>query len=419
MTDLRLTDFRLLATGMSLSWLGNGFQTIALAVAVLISGGSAGDLGLVMACSVLAMLACTLFGGVWADRVQPQRVMVASDAVRVVTTAAIAVMFASGSYQLPLLCALAAVSAGAGAFFEPAMTALRPMLVDVARRQHANATLSLLQTSCRVVGPALGGLVVAQFGASTGFAVNAASFVASGAAALLIRARTVRVPGEGMLRELGAGWREIRQRDWLLSGVLAATVYHVANGILLVLVPVLAIERLGGAQAAGFIAAAEGLGGVIGAAIALRWRPARLLYAGWLTLLLMPLWALAFVWPGTLTAVLAGAVIGYAGLNFYGVAWDTAIQDHIPHHLLARVASWDILTSLLAMPVGNALAGPLAAALGTDRILTLSALVLFGSALIPLAYAGTRSLTRFGPQDSNRTGAPSSEPISAAQSSGR
>jgi hypothetical protein len=53
-------DFRLLAAGQALSWLGNGFQTVALAVAVVLTGGGPGDLGLVMACSVLAMLAGTL-----------------------------------------------------------------------------------------------------------------------------------------------------------------------------------------------------------------------------------------------------------------------------------------------------------------------------------------------------------------------
>lgn len=389
-----MTDFRLLATGMSLSWLGNGFQTVALAVAVLVAGGGAGDLGLVMATSVVAMLACTLFGGVWADRVQPQRVMVLSDGVRFAATAAMAAMFGAGSYQLPALCALAAVSAGAGAFFEPAMTALKPMLVTVDRRQHANAVLSLLKTVCSVIGPALGGLTVAGFGATAGFAVNAASFVASLVAALLIRARAERAPRAGMLHDLGAGWREIRQRDWLLTGVLAATVYHIANGVILVLVQVVAIEQLGGARSAGFITAAEGLGGVLGATVALRWRPVRLLRAGWLTLLLMPLWALAYVWPGTLTAVLAGAMIGYAGLTFFAVAWDTALQDHIPHQVLARVSSWDLLTSFLAMPIGNVLAGPLSGAFGVDRVLVVCALVLLASGLAPLGVRSSRHLTR-------------------------
>jgi hypothetical protein len=199
-----------------------------------------------------------------------------------------------------------------------------------------------------------------------------------------------------MLHELGAGWREIRQRDWLLTSVLSATVYHVANGVILVLAQVVAIEQLGGARSAGFIAAAEGLGGVLGATVALRWRPLRLLRAGGLTLLLMPLWALAYVWPGMLAAVLAGAIIGYAGLTFFAVAWDTALQDHIPHQVLARVSSWDLLTSFVAMPIGNALAGPLAEAFGTDRVLVACAAVLFAAGLAPLALRSTRQLTRRG-----------------------
>ena len=393
------TDFRLLAAGMTLSWIGGGFQTIALAVAVLAAGGGAGDLGLVMAGSIAAMLACALLGGVWADRLQPTRVMVLSDAVRLASTAAMAGMFATDAYRLPLLCGLAAVSAGAGSFFSPAMMSLRPLLVAPERRQAANATLSLLQTVSMVVGPAIGGVVIARFGAPTGFAVNAASFLASLVAVAMIRTRAPRSARTGLLSELGEGWREIRGRDWLLSGVLAATLFHVANGVVLVLVQVIAIEELGGPSAAGLIASAEGLGGVAGAALAMRFRPRRLLRAGWFTLLLMPLWSFSYVWPGALTAVLVGAVLGYAGLSFFSVAWDTAVQDHVPHRSLGKVASWDLLASFVAMPVGNVLAGPLSARWGNDPVLAGCSAVLLVASLAPLLVRGSRELTRPHPQN--------------------
>ncbi|MET0416507.1 MAG: MFS transporter [Actinoplanes sp.] len=389
-----LSDFRLLAIGQTLSWVGNGFQTVALAVAVVQAGGGAGDLGLVMAASVTAMLFGTLFGGVWADRLQPQHVMVGSDVIRLLAAGGIAIMFATGGYHVALLGALAAVSSAAGSFFGPAMTSLKPLLVPAERRQRANATLSMLQTGSTVIGPALGGVTVAAFGAPAGFAVNAISFLASTAAALLLRVRAERGPRNPMLHELRAGWREISSRDWLIGGLFGATLYHVANGVILVLVQVIAIERLGGATSVGFIAAAEGLGGLIGALVAMRLRPRRLLRAGWLTLLLMPFWALAYVWPGELVAVLAGALIGYAGLIFYDVAWETALQDNVPHHALGRVASWDYLASFLAMPIGNAMAGPLAAAYGMDRVLTVCAMVLFVAGLSQFLIPGVRNLTR-------------------------
>jgi MFS family permease len=387
-------DFRLLATGQSLSWIGNGFQTVALAAAIILGGGGASDLGLVLAASILAMLACTLFGGVWADRVQPQLVMVLSDLIRCLAVAGMAVMFGVGYHSLPLLTALAAITAGAGAFFSPAMTALKPMVVTIERRQAANATLGLLQTTSSVIGPALGGVIVAAFGAPSGFAVDSASFVASMVTVALIRARVDRAPHAGMLHELREGWSEVRQRDWLLSGMLAATVYHVANGVVLVLTQVVAIRDLGGASALGVIAAAQGAGGVLGAAIAMRYRPTRLLRAGWLTLLLMPIWVLSYVWPAALTAVALGAVLGYAGLSFFSVAWDTAIQDHVPHRVIARVASWDTLTSFVGMPVGNALAGPLAHTFGINHVFIASAVVLFVSGASPLFVAGSRRLVR-------------------------
>ena len=390
----RIPDFPLLAAGQTLSWVGNGFQTVALAFAVVRAGGGAGDLGLVMAASVVAMLACSLFGGVWADRLQPQRVMVAADLIRLLAAGSMAVMFARDGYHLTLLCALAAISAGAGSFFNPALGALKPLLVPAERRQSANATLSMLQTGSTVAGPALGGLTVAAFGAPAGFAVNAVSFLAAMIAALLLRVRAERGPRESMLSELGAGWREIVRHDWLLAGLFGATVYHIANGVILVLVQVVAIERLGGAQAAGFIASAEGLGGLIGAAVALRFKPRRLLRAGWLTLMLMPLWAMAYVWPAELIAVMAGAVVGYAGLIFFDVAWETAIQDRVPQRLLGRVSSWDYLTSLIAMPVGNVLAGPLSAAYGTAKVLTACAAVLLVSAASQLLVPGARRLVR-------------------------
>src|SRR3954467_14127103 len=112
-----LRDFRLLATGQALSWLGTGFQTVALSVAVIATGGGPGDLGAVQASSVIAMVGGTLFGGVWADRIQPRTVMVLADLARFVSVSAMALVFAQDGRSIPLLCLLAAITSCAGAFF--------------------------------------------------------------------------------------------------------------------------------------------------------------------------------------------------------------------------------------------------------------------------------------------------------------
>lgn len=393
-------DFRLLLGGQTLSWVGDAFQPIALSFAVISAGGSTTDLGLVLASGVVARLLCTLVGGVWADRLRPQAVMIGADTVRAATALALVAVEVTGHRPLWLVCACVAVFGGAGAFFYPAMSALKPLLVPPEGRHAANAALSTLQTAAMTLGPALAGVLVAVFGAPFGFAVNAASFVASAVTVGLVRARVTRAPRDaggrvgGFLRDLRGGWDAVRSRDWLLWGVAAAAVYHVANGVVLVTVNVVALTRLGGPSALGLISAAEGLGGVLGSLVALRVRPRRPLAVGFVALGLMPVWVLSYVWPGTLTGVLVGAVVGYSGLMFFGVCWETALQNHVPHELLARVASWDTLTSFVGMPLGQACAGLLTDRFGTSPVLTGAAAVILVAGVAPLAVGGTRRLTQ-------------------------
>lgn len=372
--------------------MGDAFQPIALSFALIASGGSATDLGLVLAGGVVARLACTLVGGVWADRLRPQTIMVAADLVRAAAAGALAVLYLGAHHPLPLLFGLVAVFGGAGAFFYPAMSSLKPTLVPPAQRRSANATLNAVQTASLTAGPAAAGVLIAAFGAPFGFLVNTLSFLASAATVALIRVRAERAARVGFRTELAGGFSALRAHDWLFWGVVAAGVYHVANGVVLVTVNVVALRDLGGPSALGVIAAAEGLGGVIGSVVAMRARPSRPLVAGFVALGLMPVWVLAYVWPGTLTGVLLGAVLGYTGLMFFGVCWETAIQNHVPHDLLARVSSWDILTSFVGMPVGQALAGVLTDRFGIHPVLVACAGVILVSGVGPLAVRGTRRL---------------------------
>src|SRR6476619_4271761 len=127
-------DFRLLLAGQVLSWLGNGFQTVALAVAVVLHGGGPGALGLVMASSIVARLVGSLFGGVWAERVQAQQILISTELLRAETVSAMAIIFRTDHYSVPLLCLLAPLTSLAWSCFQPSMTSLKPMLIPVAGR---------------------------------------------------------------------------------------------------------------------------------------------------------------------------------------------------------------------------------------------------------------------------------------------
>lgn len=386
--------FRLLATGQGLSWFGDAFGPVALAVAVVASGGSASQLGIVLATTMAARLACTLIGGVWADRVAPQRIMMASDLVRAAATLGTAAYFATGQDRPLVLCALAAVTGGAAAFFGPAFVSLRPLLVTAEQRHSANAALNILQNGAFIAGPASAGVFVAWAGAPWAFAVNALSFLASAATVAVIRVDAPRAGRTGVVAELREGWREVVSRSWLLAGLLAATAYHAAFGAVTVLADVIAVRDLGGPTALGWITAASGAGGLVGGLVALRLPPSRPLLVGWPCVALMALYAASFAWPGRLAVVVVAGAVGFGGLMFFSVCWDTALQDGVPHGVLARVASWDILTSFVAIPAGNAAAGPLAHHLGTGPVIGVAAVVMAVASFAPMLVRGSRQLRR-------------------------
>ncbi len=198
---------------------------------------------------------------------------------------------------------------------------------------------------------------------------------------------------ESFGEQLVAGWRAVRSRSWLLFGLLAAGFYHIGNGAILVLAPLLVAREAGGAHAVGIVAAAEGLGGFVGAALGSRIHLRRPLFSGWAPLLLMPLWAFSFavfhsVWP---IAVLAA--VGYAGLLFYDVHWETAIQQAVPGELQGRVHSWDILMSFVALPLGSMLAAPLAQTFGARQVIAVAACFLLIASVVPLFIRSMREFT--------------------------
>ena len=396
---LHLRDVRLLLAGQGLSWVGDAFNPIALSVAVVLGGGGAGELGVVLASAVVARLLCTLVGGVWADRVTPHRIMVGADLTRAGSVAAMAVAFALGDPPVAVLAGLAAVTAGAGAFFHPAFVSLRPLIVPAAALQTANGAISFLQSSAQVGGPVLAGLVVARFGPVAGFTVNALTFAWSAVCVARLRARADHVAERtGMLTEIREGLAEIRSRDWLWSSLLAAAMFHVASGVFIVLVEVTAVRDLGGAHALGLVTAALGAGGLVGGLVAMRLQPRRMLLWAFAALGLFPLFPLAFAWPGGLVAIMALALVGQAGLLYFDVGWQTAVQQGVPHDRLARVVSWDVLISFVALPLGNVIAGPLSASVETPDLMVGIAVWMLVAGCWPLLVRSVRDFTRASAQ---------------------
>jgi len=364
---LRLRNFRRVFFAQSVSVFGDGITPVALTFAVLELTGSGTDLGLVLAAQALPLAGLALVGGVWADRLPRERVMIASDLVRAAVQATAAALLLSGAAQIWQLAVLAALHGAAEAFFRPAAGALLPQLVPARDLQQANALMGMSDNFGWMVGPAVAGTLVALIGVGGAIAVDAVTFLVSAAFLTSLRVPALaRTRGaQRFVAELRDGWREVRSRTWLWVMLL-----RVCLVLCIVIAPFQVLGPLGlqeqgyTAAAWGWIMAAFSLGMMFGAAIALRYRPKRpmitVTFAG-ATALLSPLalalgfgpWALATVQGGRGVAV--GVLVA---------VWNTALQTEVEEEALGRVVAWDWMASLALWPVGLALAGPLAEWLG-------------------------------------------------------
>ena len=392
-------QFRLLFAGRTVTVLGNAIASIALAFAVLDLTGSKSDLGYVLAARALPMVLFLLVGGIWADRLKRNQVMVASNVLSGASQAVLAVLLLTGTAQVWMLIVLAAANGVSSAFFFPASVGIVPQTVPATMLQTANALLRLGLNTTNIVGAAIGGLLVAATSPGTAIAVDAATYFLG---ALLIGLMSLpaglRMEGSHLLGELAEGWREFSSRTWLWAIVLQFGVMNALTvGAESVLGPTVAKQSLGGAAGWGLVLTCESAGLMLGGLLQLRLRPRRLLLVATLGVMLQSLVMLALAVPLTLAAVCFCSLLAGIGIETFGVNYDTAMQQEIPGDKLSRVSSYDALGSFVLIPLGLALAGPIADAIGTSTTLYAVAALNVVAALAVLSVRDVRTLRRVQP----------------------
>jgi MFS family permease len=407
-------QFRLLWLGQTASSIGDSLVYVALPFAVIQIGGGAGELGLVLAAYTLARASFIVVGGVWADRLPRRLVMLACDVVRGAVDAFIAVALLTGAMEVWMFVVTAVLLGSAQAFFSPASTGLVPQVVSQARLQQANALLQVSQTATNVFGPALSGLLIAATEPGWVFALDSLSFVISAAFLARLRPRPQEAaPRQRFLADLLDGAREAWSRVWLRVGFLAAAVANVGIGILFVLGPLVAEDHLGGAAAWGLILTGGAIGGFLGSVVALRLRPERPVPFCLLAWSFGALPLLALVPPLPALVIAAGNAAFVGGIVYGNTIWETLQQREIPPQRLSRVNAFDWMFSLVFMPVGQALAGPLADAVGVETVLVSAALLIAVPCLAVLPLRGVREGPTLRPAPSASSGSAGESPVPA------
>jgi MFS family permease len=395
LAPLRERAFRLLWTGQAVSAFGDALAPVALAFAALQIAHTASALGLVLAASTTARVVFLPIGGVWADRLPRQRVMLSSDAIRAVTELVLAAVLLSGHGQLWTLIVLAGVDGAAGAFFVPASGALVPQTVPAAKLQQANALMGLSRSTTSVIGPAISGVLVALIGPGWVFIIDAATYVVSAASLAMLRVPALdATPRTSFWSELVAGWHAVSSRTWFLTNLVSHALWNFAIAAFFVLGPVVAKQHLGGASAWGLIAASLGAGSVVGGLVALRVTPRRPLVVANLALTLSALQILALAPPLWTVAIMCACVLGFAGLTFLNEVWFATVGQIIPADVLARANSFDWLLSLVAMPAGFAIWGPVADHVGIPPTLVAAAVILALPSFLIVLHPAVRSVRR-------------------------
>jgi MFS family permease len=390
---LHRREFRLLFGGQAVSVLGDRMVAVALAFAVLEIGGSASDVGLVLAAAVLPLMGSVLVGGVVADRASRRAVMVTADLVRVGSQGAMAALLIAGVAEVWMLALLAGTTGAATGFFSPASTGLLPEVVPAGQLQPANALRSSANSAGEILGPLAAGVLVAAAGAGWAIAVDAVTFGVSAACLVMLRVPArVAAQTDSFAGDLREGWTAFRSRRWVWAVVANFAIGNLLWGAWSALGPVVADRDLGGAAAWGTVLAAMGVGALAGSLLATQVNPRRplmfLVFSD--GLFTLPLAFLAASPPLPLLA--CGALLSGAGMMLGMSVWESTLQRHIPSESLSRVSSYDWFGSLAFSPLGLAIWGPVAAAIGISVSLWLAFGLSVVAALALLAVPDIRHL---------------------------
>lgn len=387
--------YRWLVLGGAVTRFGNGIAPVALAFGVIDLGGSARDLGVVVALYALADVVTVLFGGVLGDRLPRQVLMVGTAALAAATQAIAAASLVGGWATIWLLGLLGMLNGAFGALNGPSSMAITKQTVSADCLPVAVAFRRTLNNTAQIVAYGFAGVLVAWVGPGWALGVDALTFAAGAACySRIVVERAVVAMGSSLFGDMRAGLHEVFRHTWLWLLTAQAFVYHLFyGGVQDVLGPIVIGGGLG-RPAWGFALAAMMSGFLVGGVVTLVWRPRRPLYVGVCLLGLTAAFPAAMALSDSMAVIAICAFAHGFGLEIFSVGLDLSIQQNIPEDMLSRVYSFDMAGSFVARPIGLALTGPVAELVGLRAWIGAVAVVMLLSVVAAWSSPGVRRLQR-------------------------
>jgi MFS family permease len=362
-------NFRRYYAGQAVSMIGTWVQSLALMWLAYRLSGSTWFTGLVGFLNSAPYLVLSPFAGVLGDRLDRRRILITVLTLLFLQSLALAILSGFGALTMAQLAGLALFAGIANSFETPTRQSFFVQLLD--NRDdlpNAIALNSVLMNGARLVGPSIGGLVIAAWGETACFAINAASYLAVIAAlryARAVRPAPARAPSHP-LADLADGWRYAMgfvpiRRMLLLLATVSVTIGPYSS-----LMPAIAVKTFGeGAQLVGLFIGAVGLGAVI-AAVSLARRPSVRGLAKWIgvSAIAAGLGASGFCFSRSvpLSAVLM-AIAGF-GMFMTAASCNTIVQSVVDEDKRGRVMSYYTMFFIGSLPLGHLAAGALAERIG-------------------------------------------------------
>lgn len=373
-------NYRLFFGGQSVSLVGTWITRIATSWLVYRLTGSAFLLGVVGFCGQIPTLVISPFAGVLIDRWNRHTVLVVTQILSMLQSLALAILAFTGVINVTEILILQLAQGAINSFDTPARQAfVVEMVEDRSYLSNAIALNSTMVNASRIIGPSIGGMIIAVAGEGWCFMLDAISYVAVIASLLAMQVtRAERQPiTTQVMEELRAGLQYIRRSFPIRTALILLAVVSMMSMPYTVLMPAIATQTLhGGAHTLGFLMTASGVGALIGALyLAARVSVIGLEDVSAAATITFGLALIGFALSRVLWLSLAILPIVGAGFMVQMASINTIIQTLVDERLRGRVMAYYVMAFLGTAPIGSLLAGMVAARIGSEYT------ILFGGAV--------------------------------------
>jgi MFS family permease len=394
--------FRDLWIGQSVSLLGSGVSAFALPlIAVLYAGAGPAQTAALFVAETIPVLFMAIPAGIIADHIDRRRTLIATDLTRAVITLAVPVALLSGHLVLAVLIGAAVIIGALTTIFDVVYRSYLPEIVERDDLIEGNRLLTLSDGAARTAGPSIAGLIIGLTGGALAMLLDAASFIVSAGTIAHTRGHHERAELEddeklGWWGEAIAGLRLTATDRILRDLALVTGLSNIGGGMMMAIIAVFALGPLRIEPLTFGVLYAVGNVGFLAGAIAAdrinaRFTVGHIIIAsiGAVTLALV---IIAIASPGIgLACLVAGRFIGAFAVPSFNINMFSVRQTRAPEAMRGRILAAALLIDRGGAPIGAAIGGAVAVAVGLPQTLFLAAVVAFAG-LIIVAAGPVRSI---------------------------